>query len=226
VAVIGAGQSALEAAALLHEAGAQPRLLVRGSAVLWNTRASRKRSILQRLRTPYSGLAGGRKAWLLTHFPGMTHHLPAALRDRFFKDYLPPEGAWWLRERVENVIPIHLETNIAQANEVNGRTKVRLQTTSDRTERNMTVDHVIAGSGYDINVERLTFLSPELRSAIECHSGGPKLNSTFLASIPGLYFIGPLSHISFGPLFRFVVGAEYTARTVSAHLASQASRIA
>ena len=85
------------------------------------------------------------------------------------------------------------------------------------------VDHVIAGSGYVIDVERLDFLHPKLRSAIQCLERAPRLNATFEASVPGLHVIGPASAMSFGPLFRFVVGAEYTARTVSAHLASQVS---
>ena len=42
-----------------------------------------------------------------------------------------------------------------------------------------------------------------------------------LQSAPGLRFIGPSSAMSFGPLFRFVVGADYTARVVSSSLASR-----
>ena len=105
VAVIGAGQSALEAAALLNEAGGQPQLLVRDNAVLWNTRSPRNASLLQRLRSPVSGLGGGWRAWMLTHLPSAAHHLPAAWRAHFLKGYLPPEGAWWLRDRVENIVP-------------------------------------------------------------------------------------------------------------------------
>ena len=221
VAVIGAGQSALEAAALLHEAGANPQLLVRESTVRWNTRSPRKRSLRQRLRSPISGLGGGRKAWVLTHLPGLTHHLPAAWRTRFLKDYLPPEGAWWLRNRIENIVPVHLSTNVAEARcDATGRVALRLLVGGN--ERCITVDHVVAGSGYDIDVERVAFLDPQLRAALDREAGAPRLNARFEASIPGLYFIGPLSQMSFGPLFRFVVGADHTARTIAAHLASQA----
>ena len=86
----------------------------------------------------------------------------------------------------------------------------------------LVVDHVIAGSGYDIDVERLEFIHPKLRCAIERLERAPKLNATFETSVSGLHFIGPASAMSFGPLFRFVVGAEYTARVVSAHLAARA----
>ena len=106
VAVIGAGQSALEAAALLHEAGAKPQLLVRENSILWQNRVSLKRSFWRKLRSPISGLGTGPKAWALTHFPGVMHRVPATWRTRFVKNHLPAEGAWWLRDRVENRLPV------------------------------------------------------------------------------------------------------------------------
>ena len=109
VAVIGAGQSALEAAALLHEAGAEPQLLVRENLIRWHRKVPFKRSLWQRLRSPISGLGTGPKAWGLTHFPGAMHRVPAAWRTRFVKTHLPPEGAWWLRDRVEDRFPVHFK---------------------------------------------------------------------------------------------------------------------
>ena len=66
VAVIGAGQSALEAAALLYEAGASPELLVREDEILWHSRVSQDRSLWRRLRSPISGLGTGPKGWAHT----------------------------------------------------------------------------------------------------------------------------------------------------------------
>ena len=219
VAIIGAGQSALEVAALLREAGAQPQLVVRNNAILWQKRVLQERDLWRRLRSPISGLGTGPRAWALAHFPGSTHHLPMAWRTRFLKNYLPPEGAWWLRERVENLVPVHFETNVVEAREVAGRVALRFRVANDGSERCITVEHVIAGSGYKIDVERLAFLDPNLRRTVDCQAGAPKLTSRFEASVQGLRFIGPASAMSFGPLFRFVVGAEYAAQTVSAHLA-------
>ena len=82
VAVIGAGQSALEAAALLNEAGARPILLVRASSILWHSRYSRERSLWQRMRAPLSGLGVGPKAWALTNLPGAAHRMPSRWRTR------------------------------------------------------------------------------------------------------------------------------------------------
>jgi len=226
VAVIGAGQSALEAAALLHEAGARPQLLVRKNQIRWMSRISQSRSLWRRLRSPISGLGTGPKAWVLAHFPGLLHRTPAAWRTHFIKHYLPPEGAWWLRARVENRVPIHTGMTVVDARETGGRVALRVRATGDGQERQLVVDHLVPGTGYAIDVERLAFLHPTLRRAIGRVDGAPRLNATFESSVPGLRFIGPASQASFGPLFRFVAGADYAARVVSAQLASNASRAA
>lgn len=219
VAVIGGGQSALEVAALLLEAGARPQLLVRAAAILWNKRILQDRGLWQRIRSPISGLGTGPKAWVLTNLPGALHYIPERLRIRFLKQHLPPEGAWWLRDRVEGLMPIHFMTTISDARERNGRAELRLNANGSR--RQLTVDYVVAGSGYQIDIESLHYLDPTLRRAVICYAGAPRLNARFESSVNGLRFVGPASAMSFGPLFRFVVGAEYTARVVSADIASE-----
>ena len=221
VAVIGGGQSALEAAALLHEFGARPQLLARDRSILWQSRVKRSRSLWRRLRHPIVGLGTGPKAWALTRFPGAMHRFPPAWRTRFVKTHLPPEGAWWLRPRVEGRVPIHTETVVSEVRVKNGRAALRLRGAKGGPERELVVDHVVAGTGYDISVERLEFLDPGLRGEIRRLERAPALTSTFESSAPGLRFVGPSSAMSFGPLFRFVVGADYTARVVSSSLAAR-----
>ncbi len=221
IAIVGAGQSALEAAALLHEAGARPKLLVREKKIVWHHRISIKRNIWRRLRSPISGLGSGPTAWALTHLPGAMHRMPVALRTRFVRDHLPAEGAWWLRGRVENRVPVHLGTTVVGASETAGRVSLRLHEKSTENEHSLVVDHVIAGTGYVIDVERLGFLQRELRGAIVRQERAPALNAGFETSVRGLHFIGPASSMSFGALFRFVVGTHYSAGAVSAGLASQ-----
>jgi FAD-dependent urate hydroxylase len=222
VAIIGAGQSALEAAALLREAGAEPRLIVRENAVRWHSRIPQHgRSLYQRVRSPISGLGFGPKAWVLTNLPGALHLLPERLRTPFVLNHLPPEGAWWLRPRVENLVPVDLNSTVIEARESGQRVSLRVLDSSNNTERQIEVDHVIAGSGYDINVNRLDYLDPTLRSEVACIERSPNLNARFESTAPGLHFIGPISAISFGPLFRFVGGCGYTAQTLSAHLSAQ-----
>jgi len=225
VAVIGGGQSALEAAALLHEAGARPQLLVREKTVLWHHRVRQERSLWRKIRSPITGLGTGPKAWALTKFPGGMHRLPGPWRTRFVKNHLPAEGAWWLRERVENVVPIHCNAAVATVSEQGSRAALRLRE-GGTGERTLEVDHVIAGTGYLIDVERMSVLEPKLRTRMQRVEGAPRLNSVFESSVAGLHVIGPASAMSFGPLYRFVVGAEYTAETVAEHLASSGVRAA
>jgi cation diffusion facilitator CzcD-associated flavoprotein CzcO len=221
VAVIGAGQSSLEAGALLREAGAESQVLVREDAVLWHHRVSQNRSLWRRLRSPITGLGTGPKAWVLTHFPGATHYMPDGWRTRFVKNHLPAEGAWWLRERVEDHVPVHCNTAVVGAREEKGRVVLQLRDASNGTERQIEVDHVVSGTGYDINVDRLRFVDAKLRSAIRRVERSARLSASFESSVPGLRFVGPMSAMSFGPLFRFVIGAPYTAQVVAAALATK-----
>jgi cation diffusion facilitator CzcD-associated flavoprotein CzcO len=226
VAVVGAGQSALEAAALLFEAGARPQLLVRDDAILWQTRVSQERSLWRRVRSPIVGLGTGPKAWALTHFPGAMHNVPDAWRISFTKGHLPPEGAWWLRNRVENKFPVHLGVTVAEALQMDSRTALKLRVAENGSERQLLVDHVVAGTGYIVDVERFGFIESRLRGAIARLERSPRLNASFESSVPGLHFIGPVSAMSFGPLFRFVIGSEYSVQVLSNCIAPRASQAA
>ena len=220
VAVIGGGQSALEAAALLHESGAQPRLIVRERSISWNRRTLPNRSAWQRLRSPLASLGSGPTAWALSNFPGVVHHFPADWRARFVKKHLPAEGAWWLRDRIEGQVPIDLTTTIVEASSADHSVILSLSAGNGKTPRQVAFDSVIAGTGYHIDIRRLPFLNQNLKDMIACYSCAPKLNSRFESSIPGLRFIGPSSAMCFGPLFRFVAGVEYTSQIVSTDLGS------
>ena len=47
------------------------------------------------------------------------------------------------------------------------------------------------------------------------------LSADFESSLPGLFFAGPVAAASFGPVMRFAVGAKFTARRLSRHLAAR-----
>jgi lysine/ornithine N-monooxygenase len=224
VAVIGAGQSALEAAALLREAGARPQLIVRKAAVEWMTRTPRDRNLMQRVRSPLSDLGTGPKAWLLTNFPGAMHLVPTEARKQFVRRHLPPEGAWWLRSRVEHKVPVHNNTIVTGAQHYQGRISLALYDKARRSRCCVVVDRVITGTGFEIDVDRLQFLDVELRRAITRIEQAPALDRHFESSVPGLYFVGPASAMSFGPLFRFVAGVGYASKVVSDHLALAVTR--
>jgi lysine/ornithine N-monooxygenase len=221
VAVLGAGQSALEACALLRESGARPTLLVREGSLRWHHRVSLKRSLWKKVRSPISGLGTGPKAWALTNFPGAMHRIPTHVRSRFVKSHLPAEGAWWLRERFEKHVPVHFDSEVVGASECCSHVALTVRNSKTDTSEKMTFDHVLAGSGYRVDVDSVPFLDASLREKIERIDNYPKLNANFESSVPGLRFVGAASAMSFGPLFRFVVGADYTSRTITRHAATQ-----
>jgi hypothetical protein len=90
--------------------------------------------------------------------------------------------------------------------------------------RQLEVDHVIAGTGYEVDVDRLPFLDADLRARVRRVSRAPALTRNFESSVAGLYFIGPASALSFGPLFRFVAGAAYASPTVAKHVVATRRR--
>jgi thioredoxin reductase len=217
VAVIGAGASAVEVAALLLEAGARPLLLVRGSELEFHTRFDPNRSIVERLRNPNSVLGPGRKSWVLEHFPMALHYVPEARRVRFTRRYLGPAGPWCLRDRFLGKVDVALRSLVVGAKESSG--KVRLRVRDGSGERELEFDHVLAGTGFEVDVERIAFLDPVLRARLRCVERSPALSRHFESSVPGLYFVGTAAAFSFGPLFRFVAGSAVASPVVAKHIA-------
>jgi len=219
VAVIGGGASAIEAGALVHEAGGQAQVLVREAEAVFHGRSNRVRPMLERIREPMTVMGAGRRHWVLQHFPLAVHFLPEAQRVRFVQRYLGPASPWWIKDRVLGKVAIHVRSEVTAARPVGDR--VRLTVRSDgRVEREFEVDQVIAGTGYDADLARLPYLDSVLRERILRTERAPALSISFESSVKGLYFIGPMSAMSFGPLFRFVAGANFTVRMLARHLSS------
>jgi hypothetical protein len=66
-----------------------------------------------------------------------------------------------------------------------------------------------------VDLERLKFLNPEIRSNLKTVESSPALSPTFESSVRGLYFVGVAAANSFGPVMRFAFGAAFAARTVA-----------
>jgi cation diffusion facilitator CzcD-associated flavoprotein CzcO len=217
VCVIGAGQSALEAATLLHEAGARPQLLVRGAGPTFHSRMPLKRSLLTRLREPLTVLGTGRTSWVLEHVPWAAYWLPARKRVPFTRGYLGPAGAWWLRDRFEGKVPVRSRCEVVSARAEGGRVVLRVREPGG--EKEIRTDAVIAGTGFEVDADRLPFLDPELRAQIVRIERAPLLDRHFQSSVPGLYFAGVSAMFTFGPLVRFVCGSSFCCPVMARHLA-------
>jgi cation diffusion facilitator CzcD-associated flavoprotein CzcO len=219
VVIVGAGQSALELAALMHESGVAVKILVRKEKVAWNGKQlCSPRPLLSYLRTPQSGLGYGWKIWAYANLPGVFRRLPEATRIAKARTALGPAGAPWLRDRVDGKVPILTGCTVTDVKDVAGR--VHLTTTSaDGTNAELEADHVVAATGYRPDLDRLTFLSDGIRSGLKRVGDSPAVGPDFQSSIGGLYFIGPAVAPTFGPLTRFVYGSPHAAPTVARRLA-------
>ncbi len=224
VAIVGSGASALDLAALLHEAGAKVQVLARrGEVKFHNPPGDKPRPFLQRLRAPGSGIGPGWKSRLLTEFPGLFRLLPLAHRLRVVKRYLGPSAGWPMRERVVGKVTILTGVTPRSAELRDGKAHLALSG-ADGTSTEITVDHVIAATGYQVDLRRLPFLNEALRQQIASAEHTPLLSAAFESSVPGLFFVGISAASTFGPVMRFAFGAEYAATKVSRHLARSVRR--
>ena len=225
VIVLGAGQSALESAALLHENGAYVQLVARKPTLAWNgPPLPPDRPLIRRLREPEAGLGSGWSTWFYSRHPELFRHLPQRTRVFRARTALGPAGACWLPGRVnEGQFPILLGHTLKSAN-ADGDGVVLGLDGSSGASRELAADHVIAATGYRPDLRRLAFLSDQLRPELRTLADSPVVDSRYQSSIPGLYFIGPAVAPTFGPVMRFVYGSGHAARTVARQLAGTAGR--
>lgn len=218
VAMLGGGQSAIEYSALLHEIGASVHLITRRPIHWLGPDTDDKRSLMDQLRAPRAGIAPGWKNWALEYMPYLFHRLPQERKDRYTSSHYNAAGSDWLRDRVIGKVELHEGRRVEKAQAVDNGLELTL---SDN--KALTVDHLMLATGYQVDINRLSMLSPALLKEIQQDQGSPMLNTWFESSVPGLYFVGLSSLRSFGPLYRFVVGTKAAAPRVAS---SAARRVA
>jgi len=224
VVVIGGGASALDLAGLLHEAGADVQLVSRREELKFHSQPTGKpRSLWQQVRHPQSGLGPGVRSRFFANSPMAFHYLPEGLRVEAVRKTLGPSGGWFIRDKVVGKVPLHLGCTPQGAEVQNGRVRLRVRA-ADGTEHEIVTDHIIAATGYKVDLERLKFLNPDIRSKVKSLHGAPVLSSSFESSMPGLYFVGVAAANSFGPVMRFAFGAGFAARTLTRALTRSVSR--
>jgi hypothetical protein len=219
VAVVGGGQSAIETAALLNEQGAQV-VLVSRRPILWFSPHSVPETSLQRawmrVRRPNFGLGPGWRVFFWSEMPRAYSLMPQAFRLANAYSRLGPAGSDWTKDRVDGVLPIYCGPLEGVEHRQEG---VLLTLGSGR--QTLTVDHVIAATGYKPDIGRLPFLQ-HLVPSIAAVRGIPVLDQHFgSVSAAGLYFVGYLSAATFGPSMRFIYGTRFAAARLMRHLAPQ-----
>jgi FAD-dependent urate hydroxylase len=204
VAVVGSGQSALETAALLHEAGGEVQLVVRcPDAPVWHPRPL-PLTPARRVRLPVVKLCEGWKC-VFYGSPAAFRRLPRSVRVVKARTVLGPRGAWWLRSRIEGVVEVLSGHPVRGAEPAGSGVRLLL----DGPQRSsLEVDHVIAGTGFRIDVARLGFLPEELRARIATLTDFPVLSRAGESTVPGLYFAGAAASVSLGPSMRFIAGTH------------------
>jgi len=225
VTVLGRGASSLNSAALLHEAGARVTLISRKFKIHFHeTGSSEQRPFLDRLLHPSSPLGHSMRSWISSNMPGLMRALPSPIRDLVIYKHLGPAGGSTLRDRVAGKFPTLLGWSISSAelieapNSADRRIKLTL-TNSEGESREHITSHIIAGTGFRVDMSRYRFLNDAIRSEINCRrDGAPVLGPHFETSVKGLSMIGPVAYSSFGPLLRFAAGSEFAARQVTRQL--------
>ncbi|WP_055696872.1 MULTISPECIES: FAD-dependent oxidoreductase [Streptomyces] len=213
--VVGAGQSALETAALAAEAGARVRVVARGrGSVSFGAPPWRQ----PRLR-PESPFGRAWSLYALSYHADPYRHLPSPARHFLVRRVLGPLGAWWLRDRFEGKVDVREVRRIRSTRVRDGQPVLSVERLNGRLAE-LGADHVIAATGYRVDLAAMDFLGHGLRARLATSRGTPKLGAGYVSSVPGLYFTGMLGGSSYGPVMRFVCGTEFASPRLARHLAA------
>jgi len=220
ITVLGAGSSAVDAAGLLQQAGAQTEIFTRRPKIWFNNPPERTTSfkrLISHITRPRSGLGLGWRSKIACAAPQLFHIMPSRLRIRVTHGHLGPSATWMSRQLIEGKVPIHTNATLAKTEIQEDRVTLTFARPDGSSFISKT-DFVVAGTGYVANVDKLTFLSAEIHAAIRTEAASPILDRNFESSVPGLYFIGLSAANSFGPMLRFAWGARFVAPHLSKHL--------
>jgi thioredoxin reductase len=220
VLAVGGGQSALESAALMHEAGAIVEVVARSREIHWlqgwasKTLHHRAGTFIRRLLYAPTDVGPAGVSQLLAR-PDLLRYLPRGLKNKLWKRSIRPAGARWLVSRLEKV-PIHLGRSVVSVSPVGDKARVRLDDGSERT-----VDHVLLGTGYQVDISKYEFLDPNLVQSIRRVNGYPVLGKGLETSLPGLHILGAPAAWTFGPLMQFVSGTRYASPALTRHISAR-----
>lgn len=221
VLVVGGGQSALESAALIHEAGGAVEVAARADHINWLHGGKYQRRLGRLAPLFYAPTdVGPLGLSRLVAAPSLFTSLPRSVQDKLAHRAIRPAGAAWLVSRLAD-ISIGTGVKVTSAKQDGDRVKVELSDGSART-----VDHLLFGTGYKVDIKRYPFLDPALAQRIDTVDGYPVLKRGMETSVPGLHILGAPAARSFGPIMRFVSGGWYGAESVTRALRGSQRRTA
>jgi FAD-dependent urate hydroxylase len=210
VLVVGGGQSALESAALMHESGAEVEVVARAEQLHWLHGGKYHRMLGRFAPLVYAPTdVGPMGISRIVAKPGLFTSLPRTVQDPMAHRAIRPAGAAWLVPRLAGV-PIGTGVRVNSARPSGDRVHVELSDGSART-----VDHLLFGTGYRVDIHRYPFLDPALVLQVRSVGGYPVLRPGMESSVPGLHFLGAPAARSFGPIMRFVAGGWYGAESLT-----------
>jgi cation diffusion facilitator CzcD-associated flavoprotein CzcO len=220
--ILGSGQSAIELAALLHEAGASVEVIARADRIRWLRRSGwlhQRDGAIRRLLYPPTDVGPVGLSQLVA-VPDAWRRVPVRLGERIAYRCIRPAAASWLEDRTAGV-RLTLGRRIAAATATGDGLRLTLD---DGTARD--VDRLVLATGYEVRADRHPLIGPELRAQLRTRRGAPLLARGFESSVPGLHFVGAFAAASFGPVMRFVSGTPYTGRALARHIVAPQRAVA
>ena len=103
--------------------------------------------------------------------PNLVKHIPLKWRDKDRTRAVRPAGSRWLPPRLSRV-KLTTGRSVREASSATGKVRLRLDDSSERI-----VDHVLLGTGYQVDLSRYRFLAPELLQSLATFDGYPVLKS-------------------------------------------------
>jgi len=222
VLLVGGGASGVGMAALMSQRGVRATVAARKPEIAW-CGPPEERSLLSKIKEPESGLGTGWRSMACVVAPMVFYHMPRDFRHLVVRKHLGPAPGWTSRDEVERNVRVMLGARIVRSAVIDGRATVTFNM-PDGSEATVEADHVIAATGYRIDMRRFRFLDEGLLAGINTEHLAPALSPYFETSVPGLFVIGTAASYSFGPLLRFAYGAGFASRRLSRHLRRTAAR--
>jgi len=145
---------------------------------------------------------------------GEYYHLTNLEKIEVEKKFSKPTVSDFLLPLVEGKVT-QIPNSFIESIQVENDTKLNITT---NLQKHLTVDHVIAATGFRFSARKLDFLSPIISKIQMNQFGEPIVNEYFQSSEPNLYFVGPATAYCHGPPFRFIAGVWNSAEVVMKHV--------